>query len=247
MREQTVTQACAQCGAIGTGRFCANCGHALEGGDIPDADLVREGFFKVVGVGEVIKVLLTLHRPVSGVRELIHRPNTAFKDALFAYIEFMLLVPLVLNVFLLPLGRAVDYPLMAQGLALEDQFIGTVISAAGLLVGILVLYMLPKALFRPKGKMVVIAATLFLSMYAAAYVTLADFVKFGLWVVYPDFMTIAYFGNAVVLATVALQIYVLRKVLDLKWYAIAIFLVVGMLFGFLWGYGLAALGLVTLQ
>lgn len=246
MREEAVSRVCAQCGTLGAGRFCANCGLALEGSAAAGGNLVREGFFKIIGVGEAIKVLLTLHKPVSGVRELVQRPNTAFKDALFAYIEFMLLVPLVLNALLLPLGRAVNYPVMFQGRVLEDQLISVIVSAAGLLIGVLVLYMLPRVLFRPRGKMIVIAAALFISMYATAYITLADFVKLGIWSVYPDFMTVAYFGNAVLLAILAFQVYVLRKVLELRWYAIAIFLVLGLTVGYAWGYGLAAAGLVTL-
>lgn len=179
------------------------------------------------------------------MRAFVQNPNTAFNDALFAYIEFMLFVPLVLNIALLPIGRAIGYPVMVQGLALEDQIIGVVSSAAGLLLGILVMYVLPDSLFRPKGKMLVIAAGLITTMYAMAYMTLSDFVKLTLWSVGTEFMTIAWFGNAVLLAVLGFQIYVMRKVLELRWHAIAIFLVLGLAVGYAWGYALAATGLLS--
>jgi len=245
MREEANTRVCAQCGVSGAGRFCANCGVALDDGAAAGGDLVREGFFKIIGVGEAIKVLLTLHKPVSGVRELVQRPNTAFKEALFAYIEFMLLVPVVLSAVLLPLGRAVGYPMMVQGRALDDQIIGAAVSAAGLLLGILIMYALPRGLFRPNGKTIVIAANLFISMYAMAYLTLSDFVKLFLWSLTSDFMTVVYFGNAVFVGLLAFQVYMMRKVLELRWHAIAIFVILGLTVGVLWGYLLAQTGLVT--
>lgn len=59
-----VTQICAQCGTEGGGRFCANCGTALAGDGVAADTLIRQGFFKLIGLGEAIKVVLTLHKPV---------------------------------------------------------------------------------------------------------------------------------------------------------------------------------------
>jgi len=245
MRDNAMMRVCANCGTAGAGRFCANCGLALDGSAAANGSLVREGFFKVLGIGDALRVLSSLHKPVTGLRTLLQNRSAAFKEALFAYIEFMLLVPVVLSAVLLPLGRAVGYPMMVQGRALDDQIIGAAVSAAGLLLGILIMYALPRGLFRPNGKTIVIAANLFISMYAMAYLTLSDFVKLFLWSLTSDFMTVVYFGNAVFVGLLAFQVYMMRKVLELRWHAIAIFVILGLTVGVLWGYLLAQTGLVT--
>jgi len=236
---------CTHCGARGDGRFCAQCGQPLAAEASGPDGLLRESFFKFIGIGEALKVLMTLHKPVSGLRALVSHRGTALKEALFAYIEFMLLVPVVLNAALLPIGRAVGYPVMVQGRALDDQLIGAAVAAAGLLLGILVMYALPKSLFRPNGKTIVIAANLFINMYAMAYLTLSDFVKLFVWWRTGDFMAAVYVGYAMFFALLAFGVYMMRKVLELRWHAIAIFVALGFTVGILWGYMLAQTGLVT--
>lgn len=239
------TTICTNCGVLGNGRFCAQCGHPISTEISRPDGVLKESFFKIIGLSEALKVLMTLHKPASGLGALLSHRGTAFKEALLAYIEFMLLVPVVLNALLLPIGRAIEYPVMVQGLALDDQIIGTAVSAAGLLIGILVIYVLPRSLFRPNGKMIVIAASLFITMYSMAYMTLSDFVKLIIWSLTADFMMSVYFGTGMFFALIAFQVYMMRRVLELRWHAIAIFLALGLTVGVIWGYTLAALGLVT--
>ena len=241
----TATTICENCGTAGAGRFCAQCGSALTATESLPESVVTEGALKLLGISDAVKVLLTLHKPVSGLSSLLHNRKAAFKQALFAYIEFMLLVPTVLSVALLPIGRAVGYPLLVQGRAIDDQLIGSAVSAAGLMIAILIMYALPRSLFRPNGKTVVIAANMFISMYAMTYLALSDFAKLFLWSRTDDLLTVVYFGNAVFLALMAFQVFMMRRVLELRWHAIAIFVTVGLSVGFLWGYTLAQSGLVS--
>ncbi|MGI9410542.1 MAG: hypothetical protein ACR2OV_10745 [Hyphomicrobiaceae bacterium] len=233
---------CGQCGTVGAGKYCGNCGNPLVVDDTAGG-LVQATLFKVSGIGELLRVLGSLHKPVSAVRAFINQREVALQTAIFAYVEFVLIVPTVLTMILHPLGRAVNYPVMLHGAGVENQLLYAAISAVGALLGFAIMFLLPRFLFEPNSKSLVIATNLIIGMFAAAYVTLGDFVKMAVWAVTQNFQYSAVVGWIILIGIFVLQVYVWRRLLSLKWLAIVVFTVVGFAYSFAMGYVLGATGL----
>jgi hypothetical protein len=111
-------------------------------------------------------------------------------------------------------------------------------------IGFLVMYALPKTLYAPSARNLVVASNIYANMYCSFYVAAADFVKMALWVVTGSLVLPTIFGLAVIAGTIALQLYIWRAVLRLRWGPILLFLAIGLIFGFAHGFILAITGLV---
>ena len=237
---------CQSCGAAGSGNYCANCGVSLQPmATAPESasGLLGAAVFKISGVSELLGVLASLHRPLHFIREFVGRRDGVLRKALFAYIELILIMPALLTLVVHPAGHAIGYPLVLQGAAIENQYLYSMLVATGVVSGTAVLYALPNRLFAPSTKETVLATNLILAMYFAAYNVVGDLLKALAWVLTAEFGYSVAIGISVFVALVSFQIFVWRRVLYLRWAAIAVLILTGLVIFFIISYTLASLGL----
>lgn len=237
---------CHSCGVAGNGNYCAQCGAALlplAAGPENAGSLFGAALFKVSGIGDLLGVLASLHRPLQFIRSFAERRDGVLRTALMAYIELILIMPLVLTLVVHPVGHAIGYPSVLQGAAIENQYLYAGLSATGVLLGTAILFALPDKLFAPSSKRMVLATNLILAMYAAAYNILGDVLKAVTWVLTAEFGYSIVIGTAIFVSLVSFQIFVWRRILRLRWAAIVLLMLVGLVIFVTMSYTLASFGL----
>src|SRR5262245_61190669 len=207
-------------------------------------DLPVELLLKMVGLGDLMRVLSTLHVPLRGIRQLVAEDRKALYQALVAFAAFLTIVPFVHKEVIMRLGRLVSYPLVAQGSAVENATVMHIVAIVSGILGFLLMYALPKRLYAPSTRGLVVASNIYATMYCAFYTSAADLVKMVLWAVTGSLVLPTIFGLVMIALTLALQLYIWRTVLRLRWGPMLLFLAIGLSFGFLHGFILAAMGLL---
>jgi hypothetical protein len=210
-----------------------------------DADeLPIEPLLKLVGLGDLMRVLATLHAPLRGIRQLVSESRKALYQAILAYAAFLTLVPFLHKEVIMRLGTLVSYPIVAQGQAVENSTVLHMVAIVSGILSFMLMYALPKSLYAPSVRNLVVASNIYANMYAAFYVSAADLVKMVLWAITGSLVLPTIFGLIVMAATIAFQVYIWRTILTLRWGPIALFVVIGLVFSFAHGFILAKLGLV---
>jgi len=207
-------------------------------------DVSFELLLKMVGLGDLMRVLTTLHAPLRGIRQLVAEDRKALYQALVAFAAFLTIVPFVHKEVIMRLGSLVSYPLVAQGSAVENATVMHVIAIVSGILGFMVMYALPKSLYAPSTRNLVVASNIYATMYCAFYTSVADLVKMALWAVTGSLVLPTIFGLIVMALTLAFQLYIWRTILQLRWRPMLLFLAIGLSFGFLHGFILAMLGLL---
>jgi hypothetical protein len=207
-------------------------------------DFPVEMLLKTVGLGDLMRVLLTVHVPLRGIRQLVAEDRKALYQALIAFAAFLTLVPFVHKEIIMPLGSLVGYPIVAKGAALENSAVVHIVAVVSGILGFLVMYALPNALYAPSTRNLVVATNIYASMYCAFYASMADLVKMVLWTITGSLTLPIIFGLLVMALTLAFQLYIWRTVLQLRWGPMLLFLAIGIAFGFLHGFILAMTGLL---
>lgn len=203
-----------------------------------------ELLLKMVGLGDLMRVLTTLHAPLRGVRQLVAEDRKALYQALVAFAAFLTIVPFVHKEVIMRLGSLVSYPLVAQGSAVENATVMHIIAIVSGILGFMVMYALPKSLYAPSTRNLVVASNIYATMYCAFYTSVADLVKMALWAVTGSLVLPTIFGLIVIALTFAFQLYIWRTILQLRWRPMLLFLAIGLSFGFLHGFILAMMGLL---
>lgn len=262
-----MTTICNYCGAPASSSYCSICGNTLpagghahsthQGGLVAErltqgaeenvAGAILPAVKKFFGLSEFVNVLVSVHSPIKGIRSLVERGDVALSQAFVAYIEFVTIVPFVITQIIHPMGRAVGYPIMYQGAAIENTVLFYFVAAIFGALGLVAIRLLPNSLFAPRTKSIVIASSLYMAMYASAYITAADFLKVGIWVIAKDLTLPTILGTAVLAAVFGLQYYILRRVLSLSWLSVIILMAIGLAIGLAQGFILAALGLANIS
>lgn len=212
---------------------------ASDGDDLP-----VEMLLKTVGLGDLVRVVTTLHAPLRGIRALVAEDRKALTQALVAFAAFLTIVPFVHKEVIMRLGSLVSYPLVAQGQAVENATVVHIVAIVSGILGFMVMYALPKSLYVPSARNLVVASNIYATMYCAFYTSAADLVKMLLWAVTGSLALPTTFGLIVMALTFAFQLYIWRTILHLRWGPMALFLAVGLVFGFLHGFILGAMGLL---
>ena len=207
-------------------------------------EIPLELLLKMVGLGDLMRVLTTLHVPLRGIRQLVAEDRKALYQALVAFAAFLTIVPFVHKEVIMRLGRLVSYPLVAQGSAVENATVMHIVAIVSGILGFLLMYALPKRLYAPSTRGLVVASNIYATMYCAFYTSVADLVKMVLWVMTGSLVLPTIFGLVMIALTLALQLYIWRTVLRLRWGPMLLFLAIGLSFGFLHGFILAAMGLL---
>jgi hypothetical protein len=210
--------------------------------DLDDVSL--ELLLKMVGLGDLMRVLTTLHAPLRGIRQLVAEHRKALYQALVAFAAFLTIVPFVHKEVIMRLGSLVSYPLVAQGSAVENATVMHIIAIVSGILGFMVMYALPKSLYAPSTRNLVVASNIYAAMYCAFYTSVADLVKMALWVLTGSLVLPTIFGLIMIALTFAFQLYIWRTILLLRWRPMLLFLAIGLSFGFLHGFILAMLGLL---
>jgi FHA domain len=210
--------------------------------DLEDVSL--ELLLKMVGLGDLMRVLTTLHAPLRGIRQLVAEHRKALYQALVAFAAFLTIVPFVHKEVIMRLGSLVSYPLVAQGSAVENATVMHIIAIVSGILGFMVMYALPKSLYAPSTRNLVVASNIYATMYCAFYTSVADLVKMALWVLTGSLVLPTIFGLIMIALTLAFQLYIWRTILLLRWRPMLLFLAIGLSFGFLHGFILAMLGLL---
>jgi hypothetical protein len=212
-----------------------------------DADeLPFELLLKMVGLGDLMRVLTTLHVPLRGIRQLVAEDRKALYQALVAFAAFLTIVPFVHKEVIMRLGSLVSYPLVAQGSAVENATVMHIIAIVSGILGFMLMYALPQSLYAPSTRNLVVASNIYATMYCAFYTSVADLVKMALWAVTRSLMLPTIFGLIVIALTFAFQLYIWRTILQLRWRPMLLFLAIGLSFGFLHGFILAMMGLLKI-
>lgn len=181
---------------------------------------------KIFGASELINALSTIHTPLDGIRKLLKRSNVALSQAFIAYIEFVTIVPFVLTQIIHPMGKAVGYPALYQGSVVENAVAFYFFAAIVGGIGFLAIYLIPRHLVQPSTKARVIAANLYLAMYAAVYIAFADIFKIAIWALTENLTLPDIIGNLILVGVMALKYYILRRVLKLSWITTVIVLTI---------------------
>ena len=203
-----------------------------------------ELLLKPLGLGDLMRVLATLHAPLRGIRQLVAEDRKALYQALVAFAAFLTIVPFVHKEVIMRLGGLVSYPLVAQGSAVENATVMHIIAIVSGILGFMLMYALPKSLYAPSTRNLVVASDVYATMYCAFYTSVADLVKMALWTVTGSLVLPTIFGLIVIALTFAFQLYIWRTILQLRWRPMLIFLAIGLSFGFLHGFILAMMGLL---
>jgi FHA domain-containing protein len=201
-------------------------------------------FLKIAGLGDLMRVLMTLHVPMRGIRQLVDDRSKALYQALLAFAAFLTLVPFLHKEVIMRLGSLVSYPIVAQGQAVENGTVLHVVAIVSGVLGFMLMYALPKSLYAPSARSLVVATNIYANMYCAFYISAADLVKMLLWAITGSLALPTIFGLAVMALTIAFQLYIWRAILQLRWGPMLVFLAIGLVFSFLHGFILAATGLV---
>lgn len=213
--------------------------------EVADADaLPIEALLKMAGLGDLVRVATTLHAPLRGIRALVAEDRKALTQALVAFAAFLTIVPFVHKEVIMRLGSLVSYPMVAQGQAVENATVVHIVAIVSGILGFMVMYALPKSLYAPSARNLVVATNIYATMYCAFYTSVADLVKMMLWAVTGSLALPTVFGLLVIAATFAFQLYIWRAILGLRWGPMMLFLAVAVVFGLLHGFILAALGLL---
>jgi hypothetical protein len=213
--------------------------------DAGDGDeLPIEPLLKIAGLGDLMRVLTTLHDPLRGIRQLVTEEKKALYQAILAYAAFLTIVPFLHKEVIMRLGTLVSYPIVAQGQAVENSTVLHIVAIVSGILSFMLMYALPKSLYAPSARNLVVASNIYANMYAAFYVSAADLVKMVLWAMTGSLVLPTIFGLAVMGATIAFQVYIWRSIVRLRWGPIALFLVIGLVFSFAHGFILAKMGLV---
>jgi hypothetical protein len=207
-------------------------------------DLPIEPLLKMAGLGDLMRVLTTLHDPLRGISQLVTEDKKALYQAILAYAAFLTLVPFLHKEVIMRLGTLVSYPIVAQGQAVENSTVLHVVAIISGILSFMLMYALPKALYAPSARNLVVASNIYANMYAAFYVSAADLVKMVLWAMTGSLVLPTIFGLIVMAATIAFQVYIWRTIVRLRWGPIALFIVIGLVFSFAHGFILAKMGLV---
>jgi len=235
---------CSECGKPVEGEFCSNCGASVEKGETGIGNPLSI-FLKGIGLKEVVNVLLSVHKPVQTIKTMVATYDKSLKVVMLAYIEFITLVPFVHKEFLLKYGNEINYPLIFQGEALENSVIYYLLSAAGALVGLFVIYLFPEGMLKKETKPKLLLVNLIFGMYTMIYITAGDVVKFIFWPIFESWDLMVVIGSIVIISVTILQIYIWRKILEVKWITIVLLSVFGFIYGAVFGYVLASAGLLT--
>lgn len=207
-------------------------------------ELPIEQLLKTAGLGDLMRVLMTLHAPLRGIRQLVAEDRKALYQALLAYAAFLTIVPFLHKEVIMRLGTLVSYPIVAQGQAVESSTVLHIVAIVSGILSFILMYALPKSLYVPSARNLVVASNIYASMYAAFYVSAADLVKMLLWAITGSLVLPTIFGLLMMALTIVLQVYIWRTILKLRWGPVALFLVIGLVFSFAHGFLLAKLGLV---
>lgn len=199
---------------------------------------------KVAGIGDLLRILTTLHAPMRGIRQLVAEPNKALYQALLAYVALVTAIPFLHKEVIMRIGAYVNYPIIAQGEAIENALVLNVVAAVSSGLGFLLMYSLPKALYQPSTRTLVVASNIYTSLYVLFYTTFADLLKFAQYAVTTSMEVSIAIGLVMMVFGLTFQVYVWRKIMQLRWWPIVLFLVIGLTYGFLHGFILAKLGLI---
>ena len=203
-----------------------------------------EQLLKMAGLGDLVRVFTTLHVPLRGIRQLVVEDRKALYQALLAFAAFLTLVPFVHKEIIMRLGGVVSYPIMAQGQAVENGTVVHIVAIVSGILGFMLMYALPKSLYAPSARNLVVASNIYANMYCAFYTSAADLVKMVLWAMTGSLVLPTIFGLCVMAGTLAFQLYIWRAILKLRWGPMMLFLAIGLSFGFLHGFILAKMGLL---
>ena len=146
---------CSACGFEDEGIFCSNCGSRLprkEGESDVTWRTILAAVVRILGIGEIIKIVASVHCPAVGISTAIARRPLPLVATLVAFGELVVLWPFLINFFLVPIMRAVDYPLFMYGKATEGLW-GTVAVATASLLQSSVVWVLPGRMFLPNSKL----------------------------------------------------------------------------------------------
>lgn len=207
-------------------------------------ELPIEPLLKIAGLGDLMRVLTTLHAPLRGIRQLVAEQKKALYQAVLAYAAFLTIVPFLHKEVIMRLGSLVSYPIVAQGQAVENSTVLHMVAIVSGILSFMLMYALPKSLYAPSARNLVIATNIYANMYAAFYVSAADLVKMVLWAMTGSLVLPTIFGLIVMALTIAFQVYIWRTILALRWGPIVLFVFIGLVFSFAHGFILAKMGLV---
>lgn len=207
-------------------------------------DLPVEALLKIAGLGDLMRVLATLHAPLRGIRQLVADNRKALCQALLAFAAFLTLVPFLHKEVIMRLGSLVAYPIVAQGQAVENSTVMHIVTIVSGILGFMVMCALPKSLYAPSARNLVVASNIYANMYSAFYISAADLVKMVLWALTGSLVLPTIFGLIMMALTIVFQVYIWRAILKLRWGPMLLFLAVGITFGFLHGFILAKMGLL---
>ena len=130
-------------------------------------DVPVELLLKMVGLGDLMRVLATLHAPLRGIRQLVAEDRKALYQALVAFAAFLTIVPFVHKEVIMRLGSLVSYPLVAQGSAVENATVMHIIAIVSGILGFMLMYALPKSLYAPSTRSLVVATNIYATMYSS--------------------------------------------------------------------------------
>jgi hypothetical protein len=143
-----------------------------DGDEIP-----IEPLLKIAGLGDLMRVLTTLHDPLRGIRQLVTEEKKALYQAVLAYAAVLTIVPFLHREVIMRLGALVSYPIVAQGQAVENSTVLHIVAIVSGILSFMLMYALPKSLYAPSARNLVVASNIYANMYAAFYVSAADLVK----------------------------------------------------------------------
>lgn len=207
-------------------------------------ELPFDVLLKMAGLGDLMRVLMTLHVPMRGIRQLIDDRDKALYQALLAFAAFLTIVPFLHKEVIMRFGSLVSYPIVAQGQAVENGTVMHIIAIVSGVLGFMLMYTLPRSLYAPSARKLVVASNIYANMYCAFYVSAGDLVKMVLWALTGSLVLPVIFGLIVMALTIAFQLYIWRAILQLRWGPMLLFLAIGLVFSFLHGFILAKLGLL---
>jgi len=219
----------------------------LSAGQADSDGFPIELLLRMVGLNDLKRIITTLHAPLRSVRQLIAEPQKALYQAMLAYVAILALMPVVQNNIMEPLGAAVHYPLVAHGQALENGFLMSIIALISNTIAFSLMYALPQSLYTPSTKNIVIASNIYIGMYLLIYGLATDVLKFAAWEATGNLRIAMLLGWSNMALALVLQLYAWRRILQLRWPPIVLFLVIGLVFTFVYGFVLGATGLIKFE
>ena len=218
---------CANCGFVDEGKYCSNCGLPLEQSQHESSSNPLSTIAGILGFFGILRVLSTAHTPISGIKSLLNADRLLLKQTIVAYIELVTIIPLLHKELILRLGNAVNYPIIFQGPIVENKIIFNLASAIGGLLGLSIIYLLPKYFLEHHLKSKLLMVNLQFAMYSVFYLTVGDVLKFSLWHYTESQNLMMIIGSIILLTVTILQVYIWRKQLHIKWITIVLLSVIG--------------------